>query len=206
MTASPVLPPTSVLILAGGRGARVNGQDKGLLPWRGRPMVAHLHQQLRALTDDLIISCNRNADTYAQWADCLATDEQPGFPGPMAGLCAGLALARHSRILVLPCDVPGVDQALALQMLTLQARAPEAPLAIRQGGQWEPLLCVLPRSAREAFEAAWRRGERSPRRVLQALGAAALDCPADDPRLGNLNTLELIQDQHGLESRTDVPG
>lgn len=205
MTALSVLPSTSVLILAGGRGARVNGQDKGLLPWRGRPMVAHLHQQVRALTDDLIISCNRNAEIYTQWADRLATDEQPGFPGPMAGLCAGLALARHSRILVLPCDVPGMDQALVLQMLAQQAQVPGVPLAIRQGGHWEPLLCVLPCSAREAFEMAWRQGERSPRRVLQALGTLALDCPAGDARLGNLNTLELIQNQPAPESGTDVP-
>jgi molybdenum cofactor guanylyltransferase len=205
MTAPPVYPPTSVLILAGGRGARVNGQDKGLLTWRGRPMVAHLHQQVRALTDDLIISCNRNVDAYAQWADRLASDEEPDFPGPMAGLCTGLALVRHTRVLVMPCDVPAMDQALFRQMLARQACKPEAPLAIRQGGHWEPLLCVLPRSAREAFETAWRQGERSPRRVLEALGARALDCPANDPRLSNLNTFELIENLPALEPRTSVP-
>jgi molybdopterin-guanine dinucleotide biosynthesis protein A len=185
--------PTSVLLLAGGQGARVGGADKGLLPWRGLPMIEHLHAQVRPLTDDLIISCNRNADRYALYADQLALDSEPGYPGPMAGLRAGLSLARHRRVLVLPCDVPGIDGALLSCMLARHAQHPDLPLIIRQGGVWEPLLCVLPSTARGAFEAAWACGERSPRRVLLGLRPQALDCLADDPRLRNLNTLELMQ-------------
>uniref|UniRef100_UPI0021D9D0D3 molybdenum cofactor guanylyltransferase n=1 Tax=Pseudomonas sp. RIT-PI-S TaxID=3035295 RepID=UPI0021D9D0D3 len=177
---------------AGGQGARVGGQDKGLLTWQGAPMIAHLHALVRLLTDDLIISCNRNADCYAPYADQLAADSEPGFPGPMAGLRAGLARARYARLLVLPCDVPGLDAELITRMLALHAQAPEVPLIIRQGGAWEPLLCVLPCSARAAFETAWANGERSPRRVLLALQPQALDCPEGDPRLRNFNTLTLI--------------
>lgn len=187
-------PPTSVLLLAGGQGSRVGGADKGLLPWRGRPMIEHLYARVRPLTDDLIISCNRNTDRYGQYADRLAIDSEPGYPGPMAGLVAGLGLARHSRLLVLPCDVPGIDDALLATMLARQAQAPEAPLILRQGGAWEPLLCVLPTASRQAFEQAWARGERSPRKVMLAMNPQALDCPADDPRLRNLNTLTLMQD------------
>jgi molybdopterin-guanine dinucleotide biosynthesis protein A len=54
-----------VLLLSGGRGQRMGGRDKGLLDWRGRPLIAWLHDLTRPLSDDLIISCNRNTERYA---------------------------------------------------------------------------------------------------------------------------------------------
>ena len=63
--------PCSILLLAGGRGQRMGGQDKGLLHWQGEPLIAHLQRLTRPLTDDLIISCNRNHEHYAAYADQL---------------------------------------------------------------------------------------------------------------------------------------
>src|SRR5690606_29787389 len=72
----PALPPCSILLLAGGRGRRMGGQDKGLLEWRDRPLIAHLHELVRPLTNDLIVSCNRNAERYAIYADRLVHDAE----------------------------------------------------------------------------------------------------------------------------------
>ncbi len=187
------LPVCSVLLLAGGRGQRMGGRDKGLLPWRGEPLIAHLHARVRGLGDDLIISCNRNQATYAAYADRLVSDDSDDFPGPLAGLRAGLAVARHSHLLVLPCDVPGIDEALLHAMLETAHAHPDQPLMVRQGEHWEPLLCVIPVAHAAVFEQAWQAGERSPRQVMLALGAQALQCPADDPRLANLNTPQLLE-------------
>ncbi len=186
------LPACSTLLLAGGRGQRMGGRDKGLLPWRGQPLIAHLSALVRGLGDDLIISCNRNQATYATYADRLVSDDHADFPGPLAGIRAGLAVARYSHLLVLPCDVPGVDSALLQAMLTTALAHPEQPLMVRQGEHWEPLLCVIPTAHAGAFERAWQAGERSPRQVMLALGAQALQCPPDDPRLANLNTPQLL--------------
>lgn len=187
------LPPCSILVLAGGRGQRMGGRDKGLLDWHGQPLIAHLHACVRGLSDDLIISCNRNQDRYKGFADRLVGDAEGDFPGPMAGIRAGLEVARHAHLLVLPCDVPNIDAALLQSMRATAAQHPRQPLMLREGAHWQPLLCVIPRACREAFEAAWRAGERSPKRVMEALGAVALPCAAGDPRLANLNTPELLQ-------------
>jgi molybdopterin-guanine dinucleotide biosynthesis protein A len=64
---------------------------------------------------------------------------------------------------------------------------------VRQGEHWEPLLCVIPVRHAAVFEQAWQAGERSPRQVMLALGAQALQCPPDDPRLANLNTPQLLE-------------
>ena len=75
----------SILLLAGGRGQRMGGQDKGLVTWQGQPLIAYAQRVARPLTDDLIISCNRNPDQYARFADQLVSDGNDDFAGPLAG-------------------------------------------------------------------------------------------------------------------------
>lgn len=189
LPSSPVI-PCSVLLLAGGRGQRMGGRDKGLLDWQGRPLIAWLHEQVRPLSDDLIISCNRNTERYAAWADRLVQDDSPDYQGPLAGIRAGLAAARHPHLLVLPCDAPLVDDELLQRLLEA---AGERPAMLHRGGFWEPLFCVLPRSVLPVLEAAWQAGERSPQRALRPLDPLAIPCADDDPRLANLNTPELLE-------------
>lgn len=191
MPISCPLSPVSVLLLAGGRGQRMGGRDKGLVKWRGRPMIAWLHDAVRPLTDDLIISCNRNAERYRDFSDRVVGDQEVGFPGPLAGIRAGLAVARHPWLLVLPCDAPKVDCAL-LEDMRCAAQA-EHPLMLRQGSQWQPLFCLIPRSLLPDIEQAWRDGQRSARSLLTTLGAVPLDCADNDPRLANLNTPDLLE-------------
>jgi molybdopterin-guanine dinucleotide biosynthesis protein A len=187
------LPACSVLLLAGGRGQRMGGQDKGLLEWRGQPLIAHVQRLTRTLSDDLIISCNRNAERYATYADRLVQDDSTDFPGPLAGIRAGLAAARHAYLLVLPCDAPLLDPSLLEALRRRAAASPDRPVLLRQGPQWEPLFCVIPKHLLGALERAWQAGERSPRQVLLTLGGVALECPANDPRLANLNTPVLLE-------------
>ncbi|WP_434656587.1 molybdenum cofactor guanylyltransferase MobA [Pseudomonas sp. R3-56] len=198
MTSNDPLPACSILLLAGGRGQRMGGQDKGLLEWQGEPLIAHLHRRTRALSDDLIISCNRNPERYALYADQLVHDAEGDFPGPLAGIRAGLKVARHAYVLVLPCDVPQIDSSLLDSMRETASRHPGKPLMVRQGEHWEPLLCIIPRVLAADFERAWDEGERSPGRIMRRLHAVALQCPANDARLANLNTPELLARHTGV--------
>lgn len=194
MPAPSTLPACSVLLLSGGRGQRMGGQDKGLLDWQGRPLIAWLHERVRPLTDDLIISCNRNAERYAPFADRLVADEPSAddsgdFQGPLAGIRAGLRIARHKHVLILPCDAPQLDRAL-LEALLQQAG--ERAVVVRQGDYLEPLFSVIPQALFPALERAWQAGERSPQRWLRSLDPLTVACPADDPRLANFNTPQLL--------------
>lgn len=190
--------PCSVLLLSGGRGQRMGGQDKGLLEWRGQPLIAHLRRLARPLTDDLIISCNRNPERYADYADQLVNDDSPDFPGPLAGIRAGLAAARHEHLLILPCDVPHIDAPLLADLRETARRNLLLPVMVRHGEFWEPLICIIPTRLRAAVEDAWHAGERSPRKIFLQLGGVGLECPADDPRLANLNTPQLLQTPSGV--------
>ncbi|UVJ41772.1 molybdenum cofactor guanylyltransferase MobA [Pseudomonas sp. LS1212] len=192
-TASSSSPPCSILLLAGGRGQRMGGQDKGLMLWQERPLIAHMHAVVRPLTDDLIISCNRNLQRYRAYADHLVVDRQHGFPGPLAGVLAGLEQARHDWLLVLACDAPRVDSTL-IQALLQAADNKASPVMVRQAGQWQPMFSLVPRSLLAALQAHWQQGERSLLRALLAHDLQAVECAVDDPRLANFNTPELLQE------------
>ena len=170
----------------------MGGRDKGLIEWQGRPMVGWLNCLLRPLTDELLISCNRNTERYAPFADRLLCDEYADFPGPLAGIREGLKAMRHDWLLVVPCDLPNLDRDL-LEGLRQKAQASFGrPIMLRQGRHWQPLVSLLPRTTLPLLEQAWSDGERSPRELLLRLHAVALDCADDDPRLLNINTPQLL--------------
>lgn len=186
------LPPCSILILAGGRGQRMGGRDKGLVDWQGEPLVAHVQRVVRPLSDDLVISCNRNQDTYRAYANQLVGDADPDFPGPLAGVIAGLAKARHEWVVVLACDAPLVDQALIDDLRKLAVQHDRCAM-VRQGGFWQPMFSVLPRRVLPLLEQAWAAGERSLQRALMRQSIEGLDCAEEDPRLSNFNRPNLLK-------------
>ncbi|MEE1865213.1 molybdenum cofactor guanylyltransferase MobA [Pseudomonas auratipiscis] len=184
--------PCSILLLAGGRGQRMGGEDKGLLSWQGKPLIAHIQAVVRPLTDDLIISCNRNHDQYRPFADQLVSDAHADFPGPLAGVLAGLAVARHRWMLVLACDAPLIDQALIGDLMN-QANEQDQPAMVRQGGFWQPMFSLIPCALRADLELAWQQGDRGIQRALLKHPVRALEYGEDDPRLSNFNTPAFLQ-------------
>ncbi|WP_369991780.1 molybdenum cofactor guanylyltransferase MobA [Pseudomonas xanthosomatis] len=185
------LPPCSILILAGGRGMRMGGRDKGLVPWRGEPLVAHVLRAVRGLSDDVVISCNRNLEAYGAYADQLVSDAEADYPGPLAGVIAGLKVARHDWVVMLACDAPLVDQALVEGLLALACEHDSAAM-VRQGGYWQPMFSVVPRRVLPLLEQAWGRGERSLQKALLAGPVQGLECAEGDLRLGNFNSPEWL--------------
>lgn len=186
------LPPCSILILAGGRGQRMGGRDKGLVAWQGEPLVAHVQRVVRPLSDDLVISCNRNQEAYRTYADQLVGDAEADFPGPLAGVIAGLKVARHEWMVVLACDAPLVDRDL-IEALSRLAVASDSAAMVRQGGFWQPMFSVLPRRILPMLEQAWAAGERSLQKALLRETVQGLECTEDDHRLSNFNSPELLQ-------------
>lgn len=187
------LPPCSVLMLAGGRGQRMGGRDKGLIDWQGRPLIAHVHAVVRGLSGDLIVSCNRNQQVYQRYAEQCVSDTEAGFPGPLAGVLAGLAVARHGWVVVLACDAPRIDQMLVNDLRRAALTANSAAM-VRQGGYWQPMFSVLPRAILPLLEQAWNAGERSLQRALLGSHVAAVDCAEEDCRLNNFNSPQWLED------------
>ncbi|MGE8329365.1 molybdenum cofactor guanylyltransferase MobA [Pseudomonas urmiensis] len=190
---SAALPPCSILILAGGRGQRMGGRDKGLVCWRGKPLVAHVQRVVRDLSDDVVISCNRNQEAYRVFADQLVGDAEEDYPGPLAGVIAGVEAARHEWVVVLACDAPLIDQGLITDLLRLAVEHDSAAM-VRQAGYWQPMFSVLPRRLSPVLQQAWQVGERSLQKVLLLGSVQGLECAEGDRRLSNFNSPRWLAD------------
>ena len=189
MHAPAPLEHCSILLLAGGRGQRMGGQDKGWVRWGERALIEHVQRVARPLTDDLIISCNRNQARYRALADQLISDPSDDFPGPLGGIIEALKIARHPYLLVLPCDAPRIDSQL---LQHLYQHAGERPVMIRQDGYWQPLFSLLPTALLPHLQQQWQAGQRSVQRALRDQNPVALDYPSGDLRLSNFNELALL--------------
>jgi len=98
------------LILAGGAGMRVGGADKGLIEWRGRPLIAHVSERLKPQVGELLVSCNRNNEDYASYGNRTVRDNIPGYQGPLAGICAAAPMIKTPLLAVCPCDSPAIPE------------------------------------------------------------------------------------------------
>ncbi|AXF15122.1 molybdenum cofactor guanylyltransferase MobA [Paraburkholderia caledonica] len=118
--ATPTREQITGLLLAGGRGTRMGGADKGLQTLHGEPLAAHVLKRLAPQTGALLISANRHPDVYAAlgapFGAGIVADTLPEFPGPLAGLLAGLRTARSEYLLSAPCDTPWLPADLAARL------------------------------------------------------------------------------------------
>jgi len=188
---APVSRGIAGLILAGGQGARMNGQDKGLVALRGEPMVAHVARRLAPQVSRLIISANRHLDLYARYGDVVRDGEADlgAWQGPLLGIAAGLAAARQEAWLVVaPCDTPFLPTDLAARLVRA-AESANAPMAYAMaGGQRHSACMALRTSLLPGLLAYLRAGDRKVG-LWQAKTGAVEACFDDAPdAFMNVNT------------------
>jgi molybdopterin-guanine dinucleotide biosynthesis protein A len=98
------------LILAGGRGARMGGADKGLQNFKGLPLALHtlmrLQMQQGPAMAEILINANRNLSAYEAFGAPVWPDTLDGFAGPLAGFLTGLERCETPLLLTVPCDTP----------------------------------------------------------------------------------------------------
>ncbi|MBK1716835.1 molybdenum cofactor guanylyltransferase MobA [Thiocystis violacea] len=176
------------LILAGGQARRMGGEDKGLRPFAGRPLVEWCIEALAPQVGTLLISANRNIERYAAYGYPVIADSMAGFQGPLAGLLAGLRAARTPWILTLPCDAPRPPLDLAQRLVQALVER-NADLAVATDGERrQSLHALLPVSFADDLERFLASGERKVEH-WQTRHRIALadfrDCPE---RFGNINS------------------
>ncbi len=188
----PSYPTVTGLILAGGRGSRLGGADKGLLDVDGQPLVQRVAQRLAPQVDTLLLSANRNLDRYR----ALGFDPLPDGPyqdaGPLAGLRAGLLACATPWLLAAPCDMPYLPTDLCARLLQA-APTDDARARVPFDGERHHYACLLlPRSALATVIACLDSERRSLRALLQATGWLGVDFAASEPdarhAFRNLNT------------------
>ena len=107
----------TAVILAGGKGSRLGGQDKGLVDYNGKLLIEHVLERITPQVSTVLINANRNVDTYKQYGFPVINDDLSDFQGPLAGFASAMRASTTSHILTLPCDGPLLPLDLASRML-----------------------------------------------------------------------------------------
>jgi molybdopterin molybdotransferase len=154
----------SGLVLAGGRGTRMGSVDKGLQPFGGSTMVAHVLERLRPQVASVAINANQNLEAYQAFGVPVWPDDTPGFAGPLAGLEAGLRRCATEYLLAVPCDSPFLPADLAARLLKgLQSADADLALAVTEENglrQPHPVFCLVRVDKAEVLSAYLAAGGR----------------------------------------------
>ncbi|HVZ43205.1 MAG TPA: molybdenum cofactor guanylyltransferase MobA [Ramlibacter sp.] len=188
------------LILAGGRGSRMGGTDKGLQNFRGMPLALHTLLRLQPQVGHAMVNANRNLTAYESFGVPVWPDALPDFAGPLAGFLAGLEQCDTPYMLTVPCDTPLFPEDLASRLAealeregaaVAMASAPEEDGKLRT----QPVFCLL---RRELMESLVRFTHEGGRKIDKWTALhKTVEVPFDDARaFFNANTLEEL---HRLE-------
>ncbi|SMX37790.1 molybdenum cofactor guanylyltransferase MobA [Maliponia aquimaris] len=109
------------VILAGGLATRMGGGDKALLPLGGRPLLAHVMERLGPQVTGMVLNANGDPARFASFGLPVRADSIAGFPGPLAGVLAGLDWAAEQgaeTLVSVAADTPFFPADLAARLLS----------------------------------------------------------------------------------------
>lgn len=189
------------VVLAGGQARRMGGGDKGRLDLGGRSLLGEVIARLAPQCDGLVLNANGDAARFADIGLPVVPDSVPDFPGPLAGILAGMdhaALAGFSHILSAAADTPFLPADLRdrLSRAAGEQARPIAMAAIHEAGRLvpQPVFGLWPVALREDLRAALRGGVFRVTSWAGRHGCALAAFAADpaDPFL-NVNTPEDLE-------------
>ena len=206
--------PTEItaLILAGGRGSRMGGVDKGLQNFNGLPLALHTltRLQMGGGVGSIMLNANRNLAAYESFGVSVWPDVLADYAGPLAGFLTGLERCETPFLVTVPCDtpllpldlVPRLAQALEFQDADIaMVGAPEAGKDGEVKLRAQPVFCLMRVNLMESLVEFTQGGGRKidAWTALHKTVVVPFDLPGDDPRaFCNANTLAEL---HELESQ-----
>ena len=193
------------LILAGGRGTRMGGVDKGLQNFNGIPLALHTLMRLGPQVESVMVNANRNLSAYESFGASVWPDASADFAGPLSGFLVGLERAETPYVLTVPCDTPRLPLDLAERLAEALVRedadiamaaAPETDDQGQTQIRTQPVFCLMKIELSESLVKFTHAGGRK----IDAWTAqhktvvVPFDAPGDDPlAFANVNTLTELQ-------------
>jgi molybdenum cofactor guanylyltransferase len=190
------------LILAGGRGSRMGGVDKGLQNHHGVPLAMHALMRLSPQVGEIMINANRNLGAYESMGVPVWPDTLSDYAGPLAGFLTGLERCETPYLVTVPCDSPLFPGDLVARLAqALEAADAEIAMAatLEDGAlQVQPVFCLMRCEVLESLVRFTQTGQRKIDKWTASL--RCIEVPFDEPQaFTNANTpdeLKALQ-QHG---------
>jgi molybdenum cofactor guanylyltransferase len=180
----------SGVIVAGGRGSRLGGREKGLLELAGRPMIAYVIAALQPQVGELLLNANREPERYRRFGLRIIPDTSPDYQGPLAGIAVALEQAANDWVLVVPCDAPLLPGDLAVRLRTELERAGAEICVPHDGERLQPLFLLLRRTLLSSIRDFLAGGDRKLLLWLESRNPAIADFSDQPGSFFNVNTEE----------------
>lgn len=188
------------LVLAGGRGSRMAGVDKGLQQHLGVPLALHAMQRLSPQVGAIAVNANRHLDAYAAFGVPVWPDALADHPGPLAGFLVGLDRCETPYLVTVPCDTPNFPPDLVARLMAgliaqdaqIAMAATRAPGGDAGGVQPQPVFCLIAVELKASLVDFLARGERKVDRWT-ARHRCAVVVFDDDAAFANANTADELQ-------------
>ena len=180
----------TALILAGGKGRRMGGRDKGLLPFGDGLLVGQVLSAVLPQVGGVMINANRHQAEYAQLGYPVVADTLSGFQGPLAGFLVGLEQLQTEYLLTLPCDGPIVVADLAPRLADGLDEAGADIAVAHDGRRLQPVYALLHRRVLPDLCAALAEGERKIDRWFPRQRFVTVDFSHIPEQFRNINTPE----------------
>jgi molybdopterin-guanine dinucleotide biosynthesis protein A len=185
-----VLSSVTGLILAGGKGSRMGGVDKGLQALRGKRLVDHVYERFAPQVGGIIINANQNHEEYKTFGVRVVSDAIGGYAGPLAGLHAGLSVSKRPFLASVPCDSPFLPTDL-VERLYRRLDESGADLAVaKTGDQPHPVFSLMRRGVLDHLGDFLKNGGRKIDAWYATLSVVEVGFDDEPEAFSNINTRE----------------
>lgn len=181
------------VIIAGGRGSRLGGREKGLLELAGRPMIEFVIAALQPQVGELLINANREPENYRRFGLRVIPDTLTDYQGPLAGMAVALEQATNDLVLVAPCDAPLLPDDLVVRLHAELERTGAAICVPHDGERLQPLCALLRRTLLPSIHNFLAGGDRKLLLWLESRKPAIADFSDRRSAFFNVNTEEQRQ-------------
>lgn len=182
----------SAVILAGGQARRLNGVEKGLQHFAGKPLISHILARLSPQVCNISLNINRLHEQYREtYPDLpLYRDTLPDFQGPLSGMLSGFMQLEGDYLLFVPCDSPFLPSNLVQKLATAIAINQAQIAYAHDGNRPHPTFALLHRSIVPALQHYLAAGERRLLAFFQSQKSVAVDFSEQPHAFRNFNTPE----------------
>ena len=150
----------TAVILAGGQGRRMGGQDKGLIEFNGKALVEILIAELERQSLGIVINANRNLDRYRDYGFPVINDQLQDYQGPLAGFASAMDSVDTDFILTLPCDGPQLVPDYAARFIASQQQSGASICVAFDGERLQPVHALIKVNLRESLGQFLDSGDR----------------------------------------------
>lgn len=171
----------SVIVLCGGLSTRM-GKDKGSMDYNGKPMIVHVLESLKQVTDEIVLVL-RNEKQFQIYKDLLSNFdilENTKFKllidtikdkGPLGGIYTGIKAINSDKAMVVPCDSPFISKELVSQLFEISGKFTEFDsfVPVWSDGNIEPLHSIYPTYSHEIIKDLLRNDQRSIKALIKRL-------------------------------------